>query len=70
MKVIECKTSMRCELGGCKNHANRAIKFDRVGIKNRIYACDKCLNELYTAIGETVVPKSIETAKKNKKGDM
>ena len=67
MEVSECKTHVRCELGACKNRATRAIKFDRVGIRSRIYACDKCLNELYEAIGTTVVPKSIETAKKSSK---
>lgn len=67
MEVTECKSHVRCELGACKNRATRAIKFDRVGIRSRIYACDKCLNELYDAIGQTVVPKSVETAKKTKK---
>lgn len=69
MEVIECKNNVRCELGACKNRATRAIKFDRVGIRSRIFACDKCLNELYTAIGETVVPKSVETARKKQHKD-
>lgn len=69
MEVIECKNNVRCELGACKNRATRAIKFDRVGIRSRIFACDKCLNELYTAIGETVVPKSVETARKKQRKD-
>lgn len=65
MEIIECNTHVRCELGACKNRATKAIKFDRVGIRSRIYACDKCLNELYSAIGAVVVPKSVETAKKS-----
>lgn len=64
MEVIECKHNVRCELGACKNRATRAIKFDRVGIRSRIFACDKCLGELYSAIGETIVPKSVETARR------
>lgn len=67
MEVTECNTHVRCELGACKNRATKAIKFDRVGIRSRIYACDKCLDELYSAIGATIVPKSIETAKKSKR---
>ena len=67
MEVIECKHNVRCELGACGNRATKAVKFDRVGIRSRIYACDKCLNELYAAIGATLVPKSVETAKKSKK---
>ena len=69
MEVTECKHNVKCELGACKNRATRSIKFDRVGIRSRIFACDKCLNELYTAIGETVVPKSVETARKRPRKD-
>ncbi|MCH5154740.1 MAG: hypothetical protein J1F71_05960 [Clostridiales bacterium] len=68
MEVTESKTHMRCELGACKNRATKAIKFNRVGMRSRIYACDKCLNELHAAIGAVIVPKSIETAKKSDKG--
>lgn len=66
MEITECKHSVKCDLGSCRNRATRAIKLDR-GLRHTIYACDKCLNELYAAIGETVVPKSVETAKR--KGD-
>lgn len=70
MEVTECKNHIKCELGACKNRATRTIKFDRVGIRSHIYACDKCLGELYNAIGKSVVPKSVETAKrKTKKND-
>ncbi len=63
MEVIPNNTKMRCELGACKNRADYAVKFDRVGVRSRIYVCDKCLKELYGAIGACVVPKSLETAK-------
>ncbi|MCM1368010.1 MAG: hypothetical protein NC184_04285 [Roseburia sp.] len=69
MEVIECKNNIRCELGACKNRAVHAIKFDRVGIRSRIYACDKCLNELYSAIGAAIIPKSVETARRKPKKD-
>ena len=69
MEVIECKHNVKCELGACKNRATRAVKLDRVGIRGRIFACDKCLNELYTAIGAAVVPKSVETARKKRAKD-
>lgn len=64
MEIIECKNHIKCELGACKNRATHAVQFDHVGIRGRLYACDKCLNELYGAIGRTVVPKSVETAKR------
>lgn len=66
MKVEDNTTRVRCELGACKNRAEHAVKFDRVGIRSRLYVCDKCLRELYEAIGETIIPKSIETAKSRK----
>lgn len=67
MEVIECKNRIRCELGACSNLATHTVKFDRVGIRSRLHACDECLKELYSAIGATIIPKSVETAKKGKK---
>lgn len=66
MEITECKNNVKCELGACKNRAARTVKFDRVGIRSRIHVCDKCLNELYSAIGSTLVPKSLETARKKR----
>ncbi|MCH5162485.1 MAG: hypothetical protein J1G38_03230 [Clostridiales bacterium] len=63
MEITQNTTRVRCELGACRNRAEHAVRFDRVGIRSRLYVCDKCLHELYDAIGATVVPKSIETAK-------
>ncbi len=64
MEIDDNTTRVRCELGACKNRAEHAIRFDRVGIRSRLYVCDKCLRELYEAIACKIVPKSIETAKK------
>lgn len=64
MQIEECKHNVKCELGACRNKATRAVKFDRVGPRGRLFACDKCLNELYAVIGSTIVPKSVETAKR------
>lgn len=76
MEIIENNNHVKCELGGCKNRATHAVKFAGAGLRSRIFVCEKCLNELYTAIGATVVPKSVETAKskaakrdKNSKAD-
>ena len=68
MEITECKHNVKCDLGRCRNRATRVVKLDS-GTRHSLYACDKCLNELYTAIGETVIPKSVETAKhKSEKG--
>ncbi len=68
MEVLPIKHNVRCELGACGNKAAHAVKFDRVGLRSRIYACDKCLRELHAAIGAVLPPpKSIETGKKKDK---
>lgn len=64
MEIIECNNNIKCEIGACKSRATHAVKPARVGIRGRIYMCDKCMNELYSAIGAVIVPKSVETAKK------
>ncbi|MBD5131948.1 MAG: hypothetical protein HDT28_05085 [Clostridiales bacterium] len=64
MQIIENKHNIKCDCGACRNRATKAVKFDRVGIRGRMYFCDQCLNALYTAIGESIVPKSVETAKR------
>lgn len=62
MELIKTGCRIRCEMGACKNFAEHTIKLNRVGIRSRIHVCDACLKELYRAIGESLVPKSIETA--------
>lgn len=68
MEVIECKHNVRCELGACGNKATHAVKFDRVGLRSRLYACEKCLRELHGAISAVLPPpKSVETARRKEK---
>lgn len=70
MEVTECKHNVRCELGACGNKATRTVVFDRVGIRSRIHACDKCLTELYAAIGKVLPPpKSVETARRFRRAE-
>lgn len=64
MQLVKAKHKIKCEMGVCRNNATHSIKMDRVGIRSQIHVCDACLNELYRVIGESVIPKSVETAKK------
>ncbi|MCI8613265.1 MAG: hypothetical protein HFE48_06180 [Clostridia bacterium] len=64
MELIDTKYKIKCEMGACNNRATKTIKFNRVGIGSRLHVCEKCLNDLYALIGGSVVPKSVETAKK------
>ncbi len=66
MEILDNNSHIRCELGVCKNRADHAVKFEHAGIRSRLYMCDKCMRELYAAIGATVVPKSLETAKRKR----
>lgn len=68
MELIDTKCKIKCEMGACKNDANKTIKLSRVGIKSSIHVCDSCLKELYSLIGARFVPKSIETASKKGSG--
>lgn len=67
MQLIKASHKIRCEMGVCRNIAAYSIKMDRVGIRSQIHICEDCLNELYKIIGESVIPKSIETAKRKTK---
>ncbi len=64
MQLIKTKHKIRCEMGVCKNNAAYSIKMDRVGIRSQIHICESCLKDMYKLIGESVIPKSVETAKK------
>lgn len=64
MQLVKTKHKIKCEMGVCRNDAAYSIKMDRVGIRSQIHVCENCLNDLYRIIGESVIPKSIETAKK------
>lgn len=67
MEIIKINNNIMCELGVCRNRAQNAIKFARAGIRGRIHVCDDCLSELYSAIGKTIVPRSVETGKRKTK---
>ena len=64
MELIEAKYRIRCEMGACKNFACFTVKMSRVGLRSQIHICGGCIKELYSLIGEKMIPKSIETAKK------
>lgn len=64
MKLIKGTRKIRCEMGACRNLADYTISMNRVGIRSSIHVCNECLKELYGLIGETIIPKSIETAVK------
>ena len=58
MKLIDCNIKLRCEMPNCREMAN--FKLMKTGfVKNAgLFLCKDCVKEMYTAIGECVVPKS------------
>ncbi len=67
MKLIKTPYKIRCEMGACKNLAERTVVMDRVSIKNHLHVCGSCLQTLYKLIGEELIPKPVETLKVSKK---
>jgi hypothetical protein len=67
MKLINTPYKIRCEMGACKNLADKTIVMDRVSIKNHLHVCGDCLHSLYKLIGEELIPKPVETLKMSKK---
>ena len=67
MELEKTSCKIRCEMGACKNMAAYTVKLSRVGIRSRLHVCEACLSELYGLIGQTVIPKSIETVTKKGK---
>ena len=58
MEIIPNSKKINCEIVGCKNIANFAIKYKKSFINNGLFLCKNCLNDLYVSIGAHIVPKS------------
>ena len=58
MKLVESNIKIRCEIPNCKSFAQ--YKLTRPGfVKNAgLFLCKTCINEIYSALGECIVPKS------------
>ena len=58
MKLVESNIKIRCEIPNCRNLAQ--YKLERAGfVKNAgLFLCKTCVNEMYSALGECIVPKS------------
>ena len=63
MEIVETKYRLRCEMGLCKNMAKYTVNVCRSGLNSKIHICEDCTKELYSLLGDKLVPKSIETCK-------
>ena len=60
MLIEKCEKQIKCDFYGCPKMAEVSIKTGKILMTKMHFCCD-CLNELYTAIGNYVVPKSPKT---------
>ena len=54
----------KCEVNKCGKKAAYTVNLSRSGIRSKIHICKACLAELYAILGEPLVPRSIETVRK------
>ncbi len=48
MNIGKCTITIKCDVDGCHNKADKAISFD--GVTAQYHLCDGCLKKLYGAI--------------------
>ena len=60
MKIHDVAYRVSCDMPNCNNEA--IIKIQKNGFFKSagMFLCKECMNELYTELGERIVPKSIE----------
>ena len=66
MEVEKCEKVIKCDFYGCPSMAQFTLKTKKV-MGAKMHFCKDCLNELYNAIGNHIVPKSPKTPFKDKK---
>ena len=60
MKINDVRYKVGCDIPNCRNEAK--IKIQKSGFFKSagMYFCKECMNELYSELGERIVPKSID----------
>ena len=64
MKIEKCKIKIKCDVGGCRNMADKAIRFD--GVTNQFNLCDECLDKLAKQIEKVKGGKEVESKSKKR----
>lgn len=67
MELNKTSNQIACEIMCCKNIAKYVLKTDKSMFNNKMFICEKCLNEMYELFSKHIVPKSIKNI--YKKGD-
>lgn len=64
MELEKTNVVMRCDIPGCRNKADYALRAHKVFRVGNLYFCEDCLRDLYSQIGKFLVPKSISNVNK------
>lgn len=66
MIIEKCEKQIKCDFYGCPNMAEFSIKTGKI-LSTKMHFCNQCLNGLYNAMGNFVIPKSPKTPFKERK---
>lgn len=58
MKVMIQTSKIKCDVGKCKNLAKFSIMPDGVSPSQYVNLCEECAEDIYSALGRRLVPKS------------
>lgn len=58
MKIIIQTNKIRCDIGKCKNQARYSIVPEGVSPSQYVNFCQDCAENIYSALGKYLVPKS------------
>ena len=58
MKLLDCNIKIRCEIPNCKQFANYRLNKEGFVKNASLFICKDCVKDIYSALGECLVPKS------------
>ena len=67
MEIEKLNCAVRCDIGGCKNVAEYAIRGERTVKRNQINVCAACARGIYAELSKIYVPKSPDNILTKKK---
>ena len=70
MKIIIQSGKVRCDIGKCPNVARYSVMPEGVSPSGYVNLCESCAEELYSALGRLLVPKSPKNMLAKKRGEI
>lgn len=60
MNIEKCRVKQKCDFIGCNNIADYSLNLEG-SVKRDLSFCDRCLKEMYEAIGKVQIPKGVSS---------